>query len=494
MSGSAPRPTQTRSRPPRRARPAEWRQINFPQRGLYKLSPNPQKPRRRRALELWDRVRLFVRSATVWALLATWCFASGRNVLGGGLAALAAVLALFRPHSKPIRCVLEHDFGTDSAEFLSTVAGATGVPMLAGNRVSIYNNGDEFYPAMLEAIRNAELSITMEQYIFVAGSIGREFAEAFAERARAGVRVKLLVDAVGSSGIGREILDTLRDAGCELAWFRPIQWFTLHRANNRNHRKSVIIDGRVAFTGGAGIDDHWLGSARGPGEWRDVQIRIEGPGVTPLQTGFAVNWLETTGEVLAGPRYFPVLDARRGIEVQTVLSSPKGDVYSASILYSLSILCARQCIYITNPYFVPGGQTLDMLADAVDRGVDVKVIVAGAHNDTWWARMNSIRLYGKLLEAGVKIYEYQPSMLHQKTMVVDDLWATVGTTNFDQRSFRLNEESNVCFYDPDLVAELKRTFEDDMAQSRIVTIEDWQRRGFWSRAGEHIASLVQDQV
>jgi cardiolipin synthase len=475
-------------------RPAEWRQANFPKRGIYRLSPNPAKPPRQRAVELWDRIRRFIRSATVWALAATWYLAAGWYAAGALLLAIAAILALFRPHSKPIRCVLEHDFGTDSAEFLATVAGATGVPMLGGNRVAIYQNGDEFYPAMLDAIRAAELSITMEQYIFVASEIGRQFAEAFAERARAGVRVKLLVDAVGSAGIGREIVDLLRDSGCELAWYRPIRWYTLHRANNRNHRKSVIVDGRVAFTGGAGIDDHWLGNARDQSQWRDVQIRIEGPGVTPLQTGFAVNWLATTGEVLAGPAYFPVMDSRRGVEVQTVLSSPGGDVYSASILYSLSILCARQNIYITNPYFVPGAQTLDMLADAVERGVDVKVIVAGRHNDTWWARMNSIRLYGRLLEAGVQIFEFLPSMLHQKTMIVDDLWATVGTTNFDQRSFRLNEESNVCFYDPDLVGELKRTFQNDLARSERVTLEDWERRGFLSRAGEHIASLVQDQV
>lgn len=475
-------------------RPAQWRQVNFPKRGIYRLSPNPKKPAKERALEIWDRIRLVIRSGTVWALLAAWAFAAQLLPLAVILAIMAFVLALFSPHTKQIVCQLEEDVASDSAEFLSTIAGATGVPMTGGNRVTLLNNGCVFYPAMLETVRAAKYSITMEQYIFTASDIAREFAEAFAERARNGVKVKLLVDAVGSAGIGSEILAILKDSGVELAWYRPIRWYNLHRVNNRTHRKSVIIDGRIAFTGGAGIDDHWCGDAGNAKEWRDLQIRIEGPGATALQTGFTVNWLATTGEVLAGPSYFPVIEAKRGIEVQTVLSSPKGDLYAASILYSLSILCARRYIYIANPYFVPASATVDMLAEAVERGVEVKVLVAGKHNDTWWARMNSLRLYGKVLEAGVQIFEYQPTMLHQKTLVVDGIWATVGTANFDQRSFQLNEETNTCFYDPDLVAQLENTFRKDLEKSTQVKLEEWRSRAFLSRAGESLASLLQDQV
>lgn len=483
-----------RARLPRGLRPAEWRQINFPNRHVLRLSPKPRRPARQRARDLWERIRLIIRSATLHAFIAVGLFASGYYVFGAFFVLTSLVFFLFRPYIRELDCRLDYDFGTDSAEFLSTVAGATGVPMLPGNRLTILNNGDEFYPAMLEAIRGANYSITMEQYIFSAGAIGREFARALAERAQAGVSVKLLLDAVGAADIGKEILITLEESGCEVRWFHPIRWYRLHRVNNRNHRKSLIIDGRIAFTGGAGIHDHWCGSARSPSEWRDIQIRLEGPAVTPLQTGFAFNWLDTTGEVITGPRYYPVHEPAGDVDVQTILSSPKGGVVTASILYSLAILCARQCIYIANPYFVPGPLTIEMLAEAVARGVDVKVLVAGEHSDTWWARKNSIRLYGKLLAAGVEIYEYLPTMLHQKMMIVDQIWATVGTTNFDHRSFRFNEESNICFYDPELVDRLREIFMADLERSERVDLERHRRRGLLARSGERFASLLQDQV
>jgi cardiolipin synthase len=479
---------------PRRRRPPQWRQINFPRRTIYRLNPNPRKRKGERALETMDRVRLFIRSSTVWVLLAALLFALEANIAGAVALVVAGVLLVFPAHIKDLSCHLDYDFGTDSAEFLSTLAGATGVPIIAGNRLAILNNGDQFYPSMLEAISKAEFSITMEQYIYSAGEIGRKAALVMAERARAGVKVKLLFDSVGATAIGKEILGILKEAGCEVAWFRPIRWYNLHRVNNRNHRKSVIIDGRIGFTGGAGFDDHWRGNASSPNEWRDLMIRMEGPGVAMLQTGFAFNWLETTGEVITGPRYYPVLDDCGSVELQTVLSSPKGDYLTASILYSLAILCARHCIYIANPYFIPAPQRIEMLSDASARGVDVKVMIAGGHNDNWWARQNSVRLYGNLLESGVEIYEYQPAMLHQKTMIVDSLWATVGTTNFDHRSFRLNEETNVCFYDPDLVEQLRDVFFADLQYCQKVDLAQWRRRGLMQRGAEQVASLLQDQV
>ncbi|MCS7024979.1 MAG: phospholipase D-like domain-containing protein [Bryobacteraceae bacterium] len=478
----------------RRKRPRQWRQINFPKRGIYRLSPNPRRPIRQRAVELWDRVRASIRSTLFWVAVAAIFVAIGWRYLAPLALVIAVAVFLFRPHLKPLVLRIDDDFSTDSAEFLSTLAGVSGVPLLGGNSVRILNNGDEFYPAILEAVRGAQFSITMEQYIFATSTISREFAEACAERARAGVSVKLLVDAVGSGSLSAEIVRLLRSAGCELRWFHPIRWYNLHRVNNRTHRKSIIIDGQIAFTGGAGLDDHWRGNARNPNEWRDLQVRLEGPAVTPLQTGFALNWLLTTGEVLTGPRYYPVMDSEGGVEVQTVLSSPKGDLYAASVLHQLAICCARQCIYITNPYFVPSNQTIALLEEAAARGVDIKVIVAGAHSDSWWARMNSVRLYGALLDAGVEIYEYQPSMLHQKTMIVDRIWATVGTANFDDRSFLLNEESNVCFYDPDLVEQLRQIFFEDLARSHRVEAASWRRRGIRHRLGEMAASLLQDQV
>jgi cardiolipin synthase len=283
------------------------------------------------------------------------------------------------------------------------------------------------------------------------------------------------------------------EAGCELRWYRPIRWYNLHRVNNRTHRKSLIIDGHIAFTGGAGIGEHWCSDATHAG-WRDLQIRVQGPAVIPMQTGFAFNWFDATQELIAGPRYYPVLSTKGGVEALTVVSSPKNDSFTASILYSLTILCARRSILIANPYFVPGPRTIEMLGDAVARGVEVRVMVAGPHNDTWWARQNSVRLYGKLLEAGVEILEYQPVMLHQKTMIVDNIWATVGTTNFDHRSLRFNEECNVCFFDPDLLEELHRVFDEDLKHCKPVSLAEWRKRGLVQRIGERIASLLQDQV
>jgi cardiolipin synthase len=374
------------------------------------------------------------------------------------------------------------------------MAGMTGTPFLPGNRLAIFENGDEFYPAMLDAIDSAQQSVTMEQYIFWDGQVGQRFAEAFAEKAREGVPVKLLLDAIGSSNLGREIFRILAAGGCQLAWFRPIHWYTLTRADRRTHRKSLIIDGRVAFTGGAGIADHWLGHARNQKEWSDVQIRVEGPAARVQQSGFARNWLEATGEIVSGSRYFPSPQVAGSVEVQTILSSPSEGAGAAGTMYLIALQCAREYLYIANPYFIPDLRTIEMLADACKRGVAVKVMLAGKWNDTWWARQNSLRLYGILLTAGVELYEFLPTMLHQKTMVVDGVWATVGTTNFDNRSFALSEETNVCFHDPALVKELGDTFVANLARCRAVTIAEWRRRGWWQKSKEHFASLIEDQV
>jgi cardiolipin synthase len=334
----------------------------------------------------------------------------------------------------------------------------------------------------------------MEQYIFWDGQVGRRFAEAFAERARVGIPVKLLVDAIGSSTLGPEIFKILEYGGCQLAWFRPIHWYTLHRANYRDHRKSLIVDGTVAFTGGAGLADHWLGNAADEHEWRDIQIRIDGPAAACQQTGFAQNWLDATGEILSGHEFFPASPAVGNVQVQTILSSPSAGAGAAGTMYLIVVQSARRYLCIANPYFVPDARDIDMIGRACRRGVKVTLMLAGKHNDTWWARQNSVRTYGKLLEAGVEIYEYQPTMLHQKTMVADDAWATVGTTNFDNRSFALNQETNVCFHDRRLVEKLRAVFIADLAACEKIELSDWRRRGVWQQAKEIVASLIEDQV
>jgi cardiolipin synthase A/B len=423
-----------------------------------------------------------------------WALTSGETAWGFGAMAMALFCHLSAPVETPPRFGLDHEMAIESDEFLTSIAGATGSPFIAGNRIDILNNGDEFYPPMLDAIAEARATITIEAYIYWAGEIGHQFAEALAARARAGVRVKLLLDAIGSSDIGDEIVRTLADAGCQVAWYNPVRWYTLGRINHRTHRKSLIVDGRVAFTGGAGIADEWLGHAQDKEHWRDIQVRLEGPAVTPMQTGFAQNWLESTHELISGPEYYPALEPAGTLSVLTIMSTPVTGASNARTLYYLSITSARRAIYIANPYFVPDPAALDTLIDAKKRGVDVVIMVAGDCNNNWLSRRNAVRLYGRLLEAGIEILEYEGTLLHHKTMVVDGLWATIGTSNFDSRSFAHNEENNVCFYDRDLATQMGDIFREDEKRCTRIVLEEWRRRGWFWKLQEFIAAFLQEQV
>jgi cardiolipin synthase len=254
------------------------------------------------------------------------------------------------------------------------------------------------------------------------------------------------------------------------------------------------VDGRVAFTGGAGLADQWLGKAEDSRFWRDVMLRVEGPGALEQQSGFAQSWLQSTGEILTGHDYFPLPSTAGNVSVQTILSSPFEGTGAAGTMHLIAVQCARRHLYIANPYFIPDARMIDMLHNASRRGVAVKLMVAGKHNDTWWARQNSVRLYGKLLAAGVEIFEFLPTMLHQKVVIVDDAWASVGTANFDNRSLSLNEETSVCFHDRSLVSQLHDTFLADLERCKKVTLARWKKRGLWQRAGEQFASLMEDQM
>jgi cardiolipin synthase len=427
-------------------------------------------------------------------MVSIWAIGDARWGWAIGAGAMSLVSYLIAPAAPPPRYGLDHEFSIDSSQFPATVAGASGAPFVSGNRVELLNNGDAFYPRMLAAIERASTSITIEAYIYWAGEIGQQFATALADRARAGCKVKILLDAIGSSSIGADILDVLEGGGCQIAWYNPVRWYSLGRFNNRTHRKSLIIDGRLAFTGGAGIADHWRGNARNPDEWRDMQIGVVGPAVIPLQTGFAHNWQQTTGELLTGDEFYPLVEPAGSLAVQTLLSSPETGASSVRTMYYLSIVCARRSIFIANPYFIPDPVAIDTLIDAKQRGVDVRIMVSGIRNDNWLARHNSVRLFGRLLEAGIDIQEFNRTMLHHKTMVVDGRWVTVGTTNFDNRSFAHNEESNVCFFDEDLAARLHQVFADDLLGCQRVRIEEWRRRGVWARCQELVASLLQEQA
>jgi cardiolipin synthase len=441
----------------------------------------------------WARIRQLLWAWWLWAGVAVWALTEERWGWFAGATAGAVLAHLGAPRETPPTYGLDHDVPVGDPLFLETVVGVTGAPVVAGNTLTVLQNGDAFYPAMLEAIRRARASITIEAYIYWHGDVGMEFARALAERARAGIEVKILLDAVGSSSIGREILETLEGGGCQLAWFNPLRWRSLGHINYRTHRKTLLVDGIVGFTGGAGIADHWRGNAEDSDHWRDTQLRIEGPAVVPLQTGFAQNWLQATGEVVTGPNFFPAVPAAGSLAAQTVLSSPSTGASPARLLHYVAITAARREVLIANPYFVPDQVALDTFADAHRRGVRVRIMVAGVHNDMWIARQNSVRLYGRVMAAGAEIYEYGPTMLHQKTMVIDGAFATIGTTNFDNRSFAFNEESNVSFADPVLVGELVRAYEEDLKRCERVTLERWRRRGWHRRGLELAASFLKEQ-
>jgi cardiolipin synthase len=423
----------------------------------------------------------------VWAAEAT--LKKWMAVLGVVLALLLALFFVQQEQGTP-KFGLTHEFAIESAEFLPSIAGATGAPFVPGNRIDRFINGDQFYPAILEAISAAQHSVVIEAYIFWDDATGNKVADALIVKARAGVAVKILVDAVGSRKMSSKMEKKLRDGGCHVARFHPIWFFSVNRVSNRTHREITVVDGRIGFTGGAGYAAHWTGNAQNPDQWRDTMVRIKGPSVTQLQTGFAQKWLEETGEVVSGPDYFPFIEPSGQLAVQTILSEPETNSSTARILYYLSIISARKSIFIANPYFIPTEEAIEILVAAKRRGVDVKIMVPGIHNDHGLlARRNSTRLYGKLLEAGVEIYEYNRTMMHQKFMVCDGVWTTIGTINFDYLSFTLNDENNVCAYDRDFAAGFEDIFRKDLEACNRVELDEWRNRGLHVKAAEWVVSL-----
>jgi len=383
--------------------------------------------------------------------------------------------------------------------FFPTIEAHTDAPITLGNKVDILLNGDETYPAMLREIKAAKWTITFAQYLFEGGNLATEFAEAFAERCRAGVEANILLDDHGAGQTPEDILALMRDAGCHVEFFRRIEaqgilfpWKLL-RYNYRSHRRILVIDGRVGFTGGYGISDAWLGDGRTPDHWRDTNARIEGPVVKFLQAAFAESWLETTGVALGGDGYFPRLDARGKVPAQIVRSSPIGGSFQNYMLYLLSINSAKKSILITNPYFIPDKNMTDVLVSAAKRGVRVAVLAPGKL-DSKVAYTASRSGYGPLLLGGIKIFEYQPALLHAKTMVVDGVWGTVGSSNFDNRSFALNQEINLTVYDAPFASRLEQVFEEDLKYAKPVTYDEWRRRGLSERLLEIFAFPIKEQL
>ncbi len=376
--------------------------------------------------------------------------------------------------------------------FFPTLEAYTNAPILGQNSVDVLLNGEEIFPALLDAIRSARKTITYEQYYYEDGPVARDIAEALAERCRAGVGASVLLDAFGTLSMPAQYVDLMKQAGCHVVSFRPLNPIALNRSNQRNHRRVLVIDGRVGFTGGSGVSRKWMGNGRTEDHWRDTDVRVRGPVVEYLQGAFAENWLEATGIVLGGEPYFPrPLPPSGEAYAQVVRSSPAGGSFAMYTMFLLAISSARRSIYITNPYFVPDGAMEEALLAAVGRGVKVVVLVPGAidHNIV---RQASRGKFGKMLKAGVEIHEYRAALLHSKTMVVDGVWATVGSTNLDNRSFALNDEVNLVIYDPGVARRLEKVFADDLSRSRKVEYQTWRRRSLIDRTMEIFSAPLRD--
>ena len=391
------------------------------------------------------------------------------------------------------------EIAVGEAKFFRTIEAHTDAPVTSGNRIDVLLNGDETFPVMLGEIRKAKSSITFAQYLYEDGSIARELAQAFADRCRAGVKTAILLDSHGSGKVPSEIIATMKDAGCNVEYFRRVEaegiifpWKLL-RYNYRSHRRVLVIDGRVGFTGGYGISEAWTGNGRIPEHWRDTNVRIEGPVVRFLQTAFAESWLEATGIAIGGDDYFPHLEPKGNLSAQIVKSSPTGGSFQNYMLFLLSINSAKTSVLITNPYFIPDEVMTNALLKAVERGVRVVVLVPGK-SDSRFTYTASRSQYGKLLLGGVKVFEYQASLMHAKTIVADGVWATIGSTNFDNRSFALNQEINLTVYDKGTAQKLEKIFSDDLTYSKEITYEAWQSRGIFERLFDFFSFPIREQL
>jgi cardiolipin synthase len=385
------------------------------------------------------------------------------------------------------------------ATFFPTIEAHTDAPIISGNRIQVLLNGDETFPRMLRDISGAKSTITFAQYLYENGSIAREIAQAFAERCRAGVKADILLDSHGSGKAPSDIIATMMDAGCHVEYFRRIEaagiifpWKLL-RYNYRNHRRILVVDGRIGFTGGYGISEAWTGNGRTAEHWRDTNVRIEGPVVRFLQAAFAESWLETTGIAIGGDGYFPRLESIGNLPAQIVKSSPTGGSFQNYMLFLLSINSAKKSILITNPYFIPDGLMTDTLVKAANRGVRVVVLLPG-EIDSHLTYTASRSHYGPLLLGGVQIFEYKASLMHAKTIVVDGIWSTIGSSNFDNRSFALNQEINLTVYDNEVAHRLEEIFREDLKYSQQITYEQWQSRSIVERFIEFFEFPIREQL
>ena len=404
------------------------------------------------------------------------------------------LVANFTGGEKKIERHITRHFALDSPDFAHELGALLGPPFLSGNRVQVLRNGDEIFPAMLDAINAAKTSITFETYIYWSGDIGQAFAAALTARARSGVKVHVLLDWVGSAKMAPALIDQMKAAGVQVQQFHPPHWSRLGRLNNRTHRKLLVVDGQIAFTGGVGIAPQWTGNAQDPAHWRDSHFKVQGPVVAQMQSVFLDNWIKVTGNVLNGPAYFAPLAPVGNSAAQMFSSSPTGGSESMQLMYLLSITAASRSIDLSAAYFVPDTLAIQALTSAMKRGVKLRIVVPGGHIDSETVRSASRATWGPLLAAGATIAEYQPTMYHCKVMIVDGLLVSVGSTNFDNRSFRLNDEATLNVLDAGFAQQQTAIFEQDLGRARAVSLAEWQDRPWREKAAERLASVLGSQL
>ncbi|HYM86615.1 MAG TPA: phospholipase D-like domain-containing protein [Pseudoxanthomonas sp.] len=408
---------------------------------------------------------------------------------------LVVVVCLnFATPEKKLEQPIAHRYGITDPAFEREMGVLLGPAIVGGNRVTALQNGDEIFPAMLRAIAGAKTSITFETYIYWSGQIGQEFTRALIERAHAGVPVNVIIDWAGSIKMEARQLQEMEDAGVRLQRYRPLHWYTLARINNRTHRKLLVVDGRVGFTGGVGIADQWSGKAQDPEHWRDIHFRVEGPAVAQMQAAFNDNWIKTTGGILNGEAYFPALAPVGTVDAHVFTASPAGGSESMHLMYLMAVAAARHSIDLEAAYFVPDELIVRALLEARRRGVRIRILLPGVHIDSDVVRLASRAQWGPLLLAGVEIHEYTPTMLHNKMLIVDRALVSVGSTNFDIRSFRLNDEASLNLYDADFAQAMTAVFEDDLAHAKRYTIEKWKARPLKEKLFEKVVLPFKSQL
>jgi cardiolipin synthase len=411
-----------------------------------------------------------------------------------GVIAIVGVMgALFFPDWPSDDYTVGFEAEAGSEQFVEWTAGFLNSPVFRGGQVTILQNGDAFYPAMLKAIREARDSVNFETYIFEPDEVGLQFMEAFKERARAGVEVRFLIDGFGGLKLRKRYREDLCQAGVKVVRFRPFAFRNLVRIYRREHRRATIIDGRIGFTGGAAISKKWKGNVGNKHEWRDSMTRVAGPMVTGIQSAFVGNWVYCTSEVLVGPRFFPRHEPGPGPCGLSVVSSPSDSTQPIRLLFWLSFINAQRRLWISSSYFIPDKRLRKAVIDRARDGVDVRVLVPGNHTDAVPVQAAGRSYYQELLEAGVRIFEYQAAMMHAKTVVIDSLWSVVGSANMDERSMEINEENVLGISDQKFAESIERGMQEDFARSREILLEDWKKRSLFRRAFERIAKTLIEQ-